>query len=516
MVGSHRSRRARLRVLAAAVALATLSACGGGSDPGSPGSDDGEPQSGGTLVIGRASDTAGLDTQILINGEDMMVKRLLFSPLMDIKQDGTGFEPGLAESVEYDEGSLTYTISLREATFSDGADITSEDVKFSLEYAKEGGYYGALFSKMKTIETPDPQTVTVTLESADSLFEPGLAFAFVVPADFGGQEAEAFFEDPVTSGPFTLTEWSPGDRMVLDKNPEFWDSERPYVDTVEYRIITDANQKLVAFQSGDIDIFEYLPHQLTSVLGEDEVYTVEPTSRTLVVTLNAASGPMADIEVRRAMGLAIDRESMMSGIWEDRGSVAEGLVQPGLPDQVPGETADWKFDLQAAKDALAASGYDGEPIELLASNEREVEPTVSQTVLDNLTEAGLNIKLETPDYGAAIDQFISTKFDAFMLGNGSYLPTAGESILFYATVFAPLSGWPNLAEAEELFDQYRSATTEEDRQAAVAAFEDSVFESQAMIPIASPNLLFGVGPRVGGFDATPAGLTMPDKMWVTD
>jgi peptide/nickel transport system substrate-binding protein len=521
MVGSRRSVSRRLQVgVVVSIATVLLAACGGGdSDAGKGGGNgagagDGQPKSGGTLVIGRASDTAGLDTQTLINGEDMMVKRLLFSPLLDIKQDGSGVEPALAEGFDYDEASLTYTFHLKPATFSDGSPITSEDVKFSLEYSKEGAYYGALFSKMKSVEAPDPETVVVTLDSPDSLFEPGLAFGFVVPKDFGGKSAEDFFKDPVSSGPFTLESWSPGDEMILDKNPKYWDPERPYVDKVDYRIIPDANQKLTAFQSGDIDIFEYLPHQLTKVLTGDVVKKVDPTSRTLIIALNDARPPLDDINVRRAMGLAIDRDTMLKGIWEDNGQVANGLVQPGIADQAPGKSTDWTFDLDAAKKALAASSYDGEPISLLASNEREVEPTVSQTVLDNLTAAGFNIKLETPDYGAAIDQLVAQDFDAFMLGNGSYLPTAGESLLFYATVFAPLASWPNLDESTQLFDQFRSADSDTARQDAVAAFEDSNFENQSMIPIASPDLLFAVQDRVGGWGSTPAGLTMPDKMWI--
>ncbi|MEA2498859.1 MAG: peptide/nickel transport system substrate-binding protein [Actinomycetota bacterium] len=501
------------------VSVLVAAACSSGGD--SPGTDDsgpdaaaGEPTKGGTLVIGRNSDTAGLDPQTLINGEDMMIKRLLFAPLMDISSDGSGVEEALAESVEYDEENLAYTITLREANFSDGSPITSADAKFSLEHAAEGGFYGALFSKIDTMDTPDDQTLVVNLKTFDSLFLPGLAFGYVIPKDFGGQEAEAFFEDPVSSGPFVLESWAPGDEMVLARNSEYYDPERPYVDKVEYRIIPDANQKLVALQNGDIDVYEFLPHQLAQSLPEEQVYEVNPTSRVLLITVNSSKPPLDDIEVRRAMGQAINRDAMVEGIWQGRGESATGIVQPGIPDQVPGLETEWTYDPEAAKETLANSSYDNEPIELLSPNEREVEANVTQSVQSDLTAAGFKIKLETPDYGAAIDALVAMEFQTFMLGNGGYLPTAGEALLFYATVFSPLSAWPDPDTANALFEDYRVAETTEDREAAVAAFEDYVYETQAIIPIANPHLLYGVGERVGGFESTPGGLTMPDRMWV--
>lgn len=499
------------------VAVLTAAACSPGETNGGSGTaSNGEPRQGGTLVVGRNLDTAGLDPQTVINGEDMMVKRLLFSPLLDFAQDGSGVVNELAEDYEFDEDELTYTFSLREANFSDGSPITSSDVKFSLEHAAEGGFYGALFSKIDDIETPDDQTLIVKLETFDSVFLPGMAFGYVIPEDFGDQDAEAFFEDPVSSGPFILESWSPGDRMVLSRNPEYWDPERPYVDTVEYRIIPDINQKLVAFQSGDIDIFEFMPHQFAGQLPAERIYEVDPTSRVLLITINSANPPLSDFDVRRAMGLAINREPMIDGIWQGRAEVATGIVQPGIPDQTPGEEANWTYDPEAAREALEASGYNGQPIEFLSPNEREVEPNVTQSVQSDLTAVGFNLQLKTPDYGAAIDQFVAAEFEALMLGNGGYMPTAGEGLLFYSSVFSPLSSWPEAERADALFEQYRVAKTSEERQAVVAEFEDYVFDTQAIIPIANPHLLYGVSDRVGGFQSTPGGLTMPDRMWVEE
>lgn len=520
MPRSARNRRGYLRFFALLlVTVITAAACSSGGtgdgDESAP-ADSGQPTTGGTLVIGRNSDTAGLDPQTLINGEDMMVKRLLFSPLLDFAQDGSGVENALAEDYTYDESALSYTFTIREANFSDGSPITSADVKFSLEHAAEGGFYGALFSKIKNMETPDDQTLVVELDTFDSVFLPGLAFGYVIPKDFGGQSAEKFFDDPISSGPFTLESWSPGDSMVLTKNPEYWDPERPYVDTVEYRVIPDGNQKLVAFQSGDIDVFEFLPHQFAETLPAEQVYEVDPTSRVLLVTINSAKAPLNDLEVRRAMGLAINREAMIEGIWQGRGEVANGIVQPGIPDQVPGLETDWTYDPEAAKETLASSSYNGEKIEFLSPNEREVEPNVTQSVQSDLAAAGFNIQIETPDYGAAIDALVATTFQLFMLGNGGYLPTSGEGLLFYASVFSPLSAWPEPERANDIFEQYRVGETPEEREAAVAAFEDYVFETQAIIPIAFPHLLYGVSERVGGFMSTPGGLTMPDRMWIEE
>lgn len=508
----------RLGALVGALLLAaTAVACGSDDDSQGAPSDNGDAPAdaelGGSLVIGRNSDTVSLDTQYLVNGEDIMVKRLLWSPLVDIAPDGSGVEPGLAEDWEFDEESNTYTFHLREATFSDGTPVTSADAKFSLEYSAEGGDYGELLSRIESIDTPDDRTVVVHLDGVDNLFLTGAAFGFVIPEDFGGQPAEDFFADPVSSGPFVLESWTPNDRMVMARNDEFWDPERPGVDTLEWRIISDANQRLVAFQAGDIDIYEYVPHQLASAVPEDALVELDPTARVLLLVLNNARAPFDDQAAREAAGLAINRKELVETVWNGRGTVPDGIIQPGVPDQ-PSDADRWVYDAERAEELM--SSVSNTSMRLLAPNQREVEPTVTQAIQDDLASVGFDIELETPDYGAAIDQFLASDFDAFLLGNGAYLPSAGEPMIVYANIIGPPASWPNFERVSELLEEFRSAASDEDRQAAAVAFEDYIAETDAIIPVAAPHLLFAVSERVQGFTATPAGLHQPDRFRVTE
>ena len=151
--------------------------------------------------------------------------------LIRVDKAGTKLEPGLAESWEVSADGLTYTLKLRDAKFSDGSAITPEDVIFSLTRIRddEGTLWKDPFSVMDTVTSPDPKTVVIKLTQPTAPFLATLAFPIASILSKKGFEtlgAEKYAETPIGSGAFTITEWRRGDRVILAKNPNFWEVDR--------------------------------------------------------------------------------------------------------------------------------------------------------------------------------------------------------------------------------------------------------------------------------------------------
>ena len=243
-------------------------------------------QRGGELTFGRYADSLFLDPVLNDANLDIWVLTNLYDTLLQPTEDGTGVTPGLAESYEVSDDGLTFTLTLRDGVkFADGSDITAEDVKWSLDRARnpENGIWSFTLESVEEIAAEGDQ-VTITLSRPDPVLPAALAMfnSAIMPKDlFEAQpgetdleKAQAFAENPVGSGPFMLSEWERGSYMVLERNPYYWETGEdgealPYLDRVRFEIIPDDNTRILRLQSGEIDAAEFIPLSRVQELEAD-------------------------------------------------------------------------------------------------------------------------------------------------------------------------------------------------------------------------------------------------------
>src|SRR3954466_13099352 len=198
--------------LAAAVAIA---GCGGSSNSnhssskssgGSPATKEGTPQGGGSLTIARIEDSQSFDKTTVFQNESIWLAEQIMESLYTVGQDGKTLEPWLATSYTKSSDGLTYTFKLRPGVkFSDGAAMTSADVKFSIDDArKQKKGWGYIDAPIKTITAPDPETVVFKLKYKWAPFVADIALFSngVIPKDFGGKSRADFYKEPVGTRPF--------------------------------------------------------------------------------------------------------------------------------------------------------------------------------------------------------------------------------------------------------------------------------------------------------------------------
>lgn len=371
-------RRTRTAVLGVA-ALAVIAACGGGSDtPGSGAADlsrdeatsaacQGTPVRGGSVVYARQNETQGLDPLNATNGNgDIFADELIYNGLVRADPNGSEeLQPALASSWTVSPDGKTYVFTLREGVkFSNGQPLTAEDVTFSLDRfgdPETNQLLANLAFGYGSSQVLDPSRVQVNLTEpvAAFLYNISVFPAFILPKDLVTAQGEAFYQKPVGTGPFMVSEFSPGSGITFVRNPNYWESGKPYLDQVRFTFATDSNSRLLALQGNQAQLADGVLFSQIEKVQASEDLTLQNVEVPLFLGmwLNHQRAPLADVNVRRAMQLALDRELINASILRGTGTIPNSVLMPLKFDAPPSTVKPYAYDLAAAKEAMAASGY---------------------------------------------------------------------------------------------------------------------------------------------------------------
>lgn len=495
-----RNGKRQLVALLAGAAL-LVGACGGGSGGGS--SSDGPVEKGGDLVVGRFGSIVGWLGDDCYSAATNQTLPMVYGTLLDWTDDAQGTKPGLAESVVYDDSALTYTVTLREGLkFSDGSDLTSADVLFSVDQWKAGVVNGGFFANVTSATAPDDLTVVMQLAAPDTFFEPLLSWCVtsVYPEDFGGKTMDEFKLAPVGAGPYMLAAWNnPGasEEIVLERNPYYWEEGKPLLDSITLRSNSDPNQRLLAYEAGDLDMIELLENEIKGQVPDDEIVSGANMAILYVLTNTRVKG-LDDIKVRQAIAAAIDRESL-TALFDGTAQVAEGI----LPNNVPfggKPTTPFTHDVERAKALMAESSLaDGGSFELLVDPSRQ---PVAEAIAAQLAEIGLDITVAVVDNGTLFSRAASGDYELQINGNVATSPTALDPIIATQVIDWYFTGIPAETGLDEIMAAMASGDDAE-REALVTKIQDALIEQAGMIGLVTLDSLYAVKPNVANFAPFP-------------
>lgn len=336
-------RRARLFVAATACGVAALVAVGtpgaAATVQGPAAAADPTPSApGGTLVVGIDQDPPTLNVAMSSALQTTVVGPQMLSTLISKDPEGR-LVPELAESWDISPDGLTYTFQLRRGvTWSDGQPFTSADVVFSINELNRK-YVGAAttaFAAVDTITAPDENTVVFKLSYPfPPLLEGAIAqanSAAIAPKhvyEKGDPLENPANNAPVGTGPFVFKEWVRGERIVLERNPNFYKQGKPYVERLIFQVIPDASARVNALVAGEIDYLPYfaVPPPRVGELAQNDNVKLEidrnrPSYAVVSMFMNQENRFLADKRVRQAIAYAVDRETVAS-------LAAPGASEPG-------------------------------------------------------------------------------------------------------------------------------------------------------------------------------------------
>ena len=447
------SRRSFLKVAGVGAAALGLAACGGsksgstatsGSASSAAGSSTGSVNTAGfTVQYGPNPETLDPALNSAIDASNTIIT--IFEPLLLINENNEVIG-GQAESWEASEDGLTWTFTMRDGLkWSDGTDLTAKDFEYSFKRmanpdtaapyaatclgmidgfdAAQAGDTDALNVKA----SDDGKTLTIVLAYPCSYFDKMAAFAAMSPVQQATVEANGdswctSAETFVSNGPYMITDWTPSERIVLTKNPNYvggWDNSKIVSDTITLLLLEDSSAAFAAYNSGEAVLIKDVPTDeipsLTKAEDGGDFY-VDTILGTYYVSLNLKRDAFKDAKVRRALSLAIDRDYVANTIMQGTFSTADSIVGPGIVDEngyfhdngnAPYISADYEANLAEAKKLLADAGYpngEGYPTLEYSTNDAGYHVPLAEYLQQAWSDLGITLtisKMEWSSFTAA-------------------------------------------------------------------------------------------------------------------
>lgn len=459
---------------AAAVAVTVLALTGctsGGGDAG-PAEPAGDPVAGGTLTWGVSAEPTGggIDPMVGSSAPAEVIYSMAYDTLLTRDNDGN-IEPALATEWEQVD-DRTWVFQLREdATFADGSEFDADDVVYSFETRLDGGTNATYLSLLDSVEATGEYEVTFTFSQPDGTFLDAVSarqtFLIVGEEGYGNATEQERQTRTFGTGAYQATGWEQGVSVTMEKNEEYW-GEEPYLDKIVFELYTDENTLLAALQQGSVQAAAFVDGSLAQQ-AESSGFTLGEAAfrRNLAVYVNPESGPLADVNVRRAISLALDRQEIVDTAM--LGNAGVSFVPPagdlGAPD--PMSLPYHEQDIEEAKRLLEEAGQPNPEITLSYMGDvAAAHHPVYEMMQQQLAAVGITLNLEATPLSEIAPVFTAGESWKDLIAiPGSPRASAAyylEPVLLEGGYYNHWDGNPDAEKAQALLKEAKSATTPEE------------------------------------------------------
>jgi ABC-type transport system substrate-binding protein len=436
-----------------------------------------KPRRGGHIRIPLTTESIDCDPVRAYDESNSMILNACFERLV-ASEEGGEIVPQLAERYTVSPDGLHYTFHLRPGVvFHHGREVTSDDVRFSLERLARESHNAAfvvtpiLGTQMYCrgeedhiigIRTPDPLTVEIELRKPLAFFPGLLALnaASILPRDCVETDPEGFGRAPVGSGPFRVV--SVGDVVKLSRFEAYRDPDIPYLDSVDFVLNQGPDEGVAGVLDGSYAFTKFISREQLAEIKKDRYWRgqLQSTTQPYVQYLlfNNAPGRMADITLRRAISRAFDRSRALRAHLEVGSVLAEGLLPPSCPGFDPSLRAP-SYDPELARQLIAQSGYDtSRAIEFVRTDRPwGVGSEAAEAMAEDFATVGLRLETRVvTDIGEARE---SGQYDIIEAGwHGDYLDPDTFTFGVFHSRFGAFAGLAGHPELDRLFEEARAST----------------------------------------------------------
>ena len=534
-------------------------------------------QAGGRLVVALRSEPKTLNPILSVDATSREVIGALNADLIHINRETQRTEPALAKSWSVSSDGRRYTLQLRRGVkFSDGAPFTADDVVFSFQLYLDENLHSpqrdllVLDGKPIIMRKIDAYTVECELAKpyapAERLFD-GLAMMpshlLEKPYREGKLEqtwaTNARAAEMAGLGAFRLREYMPGQRMVLERNPNYWKTDAvgnrlPYLTELTFIFVPNEDAQVIKFQSAETHVLERAGADNFALLQKDAkakgecLYDLGPGLEFLFLFFNmnhldATKSPeitakqawFRDLQFRQAVSLAMDRKGMARLVYDGRATPIWGNVTPGNKLWLNTNLPHPERSLEQAKTLLQSAGFSWNasgalldaqkrPVTftILVSSSNAQRTKLATIAQDDLKQLGMDVHIVPMEFRALVDRVLNTKeYEAVLMNlvNGDVDPTpemnlwlsSGETHLWDLGEAKPATPWE--AELDHLMEAQMTTTDYAARKKLYDRVQELAAQNLPFIFLLSPNILVGAQATVGNF--RPA-ILEPYALWNAD
>lgn len=496
----------------------------------------GAPQSGGQLNFGLAAETSGWNPYIgQWASSAYIVGGTIFDPLAAIDPEGRA-KPYLAESFMPNANFTEWRIKLRPGiSFHNGEKLDAEAVRMNLQFGRESGLTAPAFATVTAVEAEADLTVLVKMSQPWSTFPQGLATQagyMAAPEQIALKESGQ--DHPVGTGPFVFNSWVRDNTLKVRKNPNYWQtSQKPFLDSIEFKVLVDIQGRGAALESGSVDAMEIstpdvlLKYQDAAKAGELQMYTdINKDTDETIIALNTTKAPFNDPIAREAIATGIDQADLSETSYRSAFPAAWGPFTENSPNYISREEAGYpKYDPERARQLVAEykAKHPGEELKFSALIPPDpVYAAIAQVLQQRAKEFGVEVELQQVEQTTLITRVLGGDFQAsgFVLWSSPSLergyifiasePKPGLSLNFTRNVNPNVKA--AMDEARTTDDPAKQAEAYKKVQKEMAKDLDKIFLVHNVGAVVFRNNVHGVRhtkfpntdvPAYGGWPTTP-------------
>ncbi|OON98745.1 MAG: ABC transporter substrate-binding protein [Epulopiscium sp. Nele67-Bin004] len=498
------------------------------------------------LVFNLGVDPLSLDPQLNTAIDGGYVLNNTFEGL--VREIDGELTPAMAESWTVSDDGLVYTFTLRDnLKWSDGQDLVAGDFEYAWKRAmnpETAGKYRNLFVSANMlnaveivadevsydelgVKALDDKTLEVTLTNPCEFFLRLIIANSFLPVREDIVDVEGVWaknpETAVSNGPFVLSEYSMGDQLVLTKNEHYWNADNVMLDTVVCKMIVDASTALTAFNADEIHMSGVIPaDEIPVLIAESTEMHILPNIGTYYLAMNLENEIFDDVNVRKALSLAIDRELFVEQVTRSGETVATGFIGPGFLDANGDEFMDVagnygiskNADIEAAQQALADAGYpngEGFPTLEYLYNTNETHKKAAEAFQEMWKQnLGIEVELVNQEWGVFLET--RTLGDYEIARNGYIGDYTDPNTLL--EIFLSDHGQNTIRFYNDDYDEAMAnarVTTGQERMEYLYEAQDILMEDYSIIPIYHYVYTWLVADEVEGWEIAPNG-----RPWLGD
>jgi peptide/nickel transport system substrate-binding protein len=496
-----------------------------------------------TVIIGVQSDIQSWNPYLAEDAFSEELLRLIYPTLaveqVDYQQHPPSFVPSLAESWDFSDDGLSLTFHLRpDAVWSDGVPVTAEDVIFSWRAQTSEALswlWSDITEAIDTVEAVDLHTVKYTfnrrypyqlMDVNDGPIVPSHAWAGI---PFERWEETDWRELVVSAGPFMPGAHTPQQEIILERNPRYFLPDRPRITRLVFRVVPSKTALFTQLVAGGVDLVNDIPpSEAARVQADPDLELIIYSDRSYThICWNLENELFADPEVRRALGLAIDREILIDAVYEGFARLSLGPVLSNMW-AFNREIEALPFDPELAAEIFSDAGWtdhdgdgvrdrDGRPFafEILAPSESEVRQDVALLIERDLNRIGIAVTPRFIEWGAVQAAIATGDFDAFV--NRWIEPTQVdlEGIWHSAPPDEPTFNYGRYAnqEVDQLLTEVAATPDFADQKPLLDRIQAIIVTDQPYTFLVENTRLVGLNSRVGGADINDATIFFNVEEW---
>jgi peptide/nickel transport system substrate-binding protein len=463
------------------------------------------------ITYATTADVVGLSPILTNDSVSSAAIEQMYETLFVRNSETMEVEPHLAESYENPDPN-TWIIKLKEGIkFHDGTPFNAEAVKYTFDKLKDpatAAPRASLLAPVASVEAQDELTVVIKTAEPYGPLLAALSHTNAAIVSPTADQSSDLMQKPVGTGPFKFVEWVSGDHVTLEANNEYWQGA-PKLQKVTFKVVPEVSTAVSMLQTGEVQFIDNIQaDNLARLEALKNVNLIKKDgTRVSYLGFNMEKGPGTNLKFRQAVAHAINRDAYIKQL-KGLGIKSNSFIGPkvfGYDES--SEKLGYDYDVEKAKQLLNESGYKGEPVHMLVAN-TPAYMTMGEIVEAQLTEAGINVKIETMEWGTYLDVAKNGQFEMTFLGWAN--ATADGSELLYPNLHGDNVGASNRVrynnpEFNKLVEESRATVDQEVRKQKLVEANNLAIQDAPWVIMEHGTATAAVDKSVKGFEMDPTG-----------